>query len=57
MDSQTKMIGKRLREIRTIMEISAAEMAEVTGVTEAEYLAHENGEVDSHISFLYDCGK
>ena len=57
MDSQTKLIGKRLREIRTIMEITTAEMAEVTGVTEAEYLAHEEGDVDCHISFLYDCAK
>ncbi|MBO5822415.1 MAG: AMP-binding protein, partial [Lentisphaeria bacterium] len=39
------------------MEISTATMAQVTGVSEAEYIAHENGEVDSHISFLYDCAK
>ena len=57
MTSQAKMIGERLREIRTIMEISTATMAQVTGVSEAEYIAHENGEVDSHISFLYDCAK
>ena len=57
MKSQAKMIGERLREIRTVMEISTATMAQVTGVSEAEYIAHENGEVDSHISFLYDCAK
>ena len=57
MKSQAKMIGERLREIRTIMEISTATMAQVTGVSEAEYIAHENGEVDSHFSFLYDCAK
>ena len=57
MKSQAKMIGERLREIRTIMEISTATMAQVTGVTEAEYIAHETGEVDSHFSFLYDCAK
>ncbi len=57
MKSQAKMIGERLREIRTIMEISTATMAQVTGVSEAEYIAHETGEVDSHFSFLYDCAK
>ena len=57
MDNQAKQVGERLREIRTILEISAAEMASVTGVSEAEYLAHESGEIDSHFSFLYDCAK
>ena len=46
MDEQTKSIGKRLHEIRMILEISAAEMAELTGMSEAQYLARERGEVD-----------
>ena len=57
MDQQTKSIGERLRELRTILEISPAEMADATGITEAQYLAHERGEADSHFSFLYDCAK
>ena len=57
MDEQTKSIGKRLHEIRTILEISAAEMAELTNMTETQYLARERGEVDCHFSFLYDCAK
>ena len=57
MDNQTRLIGERLRELRTILEISSAEMAQVTGVSESEYLAHENGDVDSHFSFLYDCAQ
>ena len=57
MDEQTKMIGERLRELRMILEIPVSEMAEVTGVSEEEYLAHESGELDSHFSFLYDCAK
>ena len=57
MDQQTKSIGERLRELRTILEISPAEMANATGVSEAQYLAHENGDADCHFSFLYDCAK
>ncbi len=57
MDEQTKSIGKRLHEIRTILEIPASEMAELTGLSEAQYLARERGEVDCHFSFLYDCAK
>ena len=52
MKSQAKMIGERLREIRTIMEISTATMAQVTGVSEAEYIAHEAGEIDSSFTFI-----
>ena len=57
MDEQTKSIGKRLHEIRTILEIPASEMAELTGLSEEQYLARERGEVDCHFSFLYDCAK
>ena len=57
MDQLTKSIGERLRELRTILEISPAEMAAATGVSEAQYLAHEGGKADCHFSFLYDCAK
>ena len=57
MGEQTKSIGERLREIRTILEIPAAEMAALTGVSEEQYLARERGEADCHFSFLYDCAK
>ena len=57
MDEQTKSIGKRLHEIRTILEIPASEMAVLTGLSEEQYLARERGEVDCHFSFLYDCAK
>ena len=57
MDQLTKSIGERLRELRTILEISPAEMAAATGVSEAQYLAHEGGNADCHFSFLYDCAK
>ena len=47
MENQFKVIGRRISEIRQVLEISVAEMAKVTGVTEEEYLKHENGVVES----------
>ncbi len=52
-----KSMGKRLRELRTVLDISVAEMAQVTGLDEEAYLAHENGSVDFSITFLYSCSK
>ncbi|MBQ6352965.1 MAG: AMP-binding protein, partial [Lentisphaeria bacterium] len=57
MESQAVLIGKRMREIRTVLEITVAEMARVTGVSEEEYLKHESGEIDSSFSFLYHCAE
>ena len=53
METQLKLMGQRLREIRTVLEIPVSEMAKVTGVTEEEYLKHEEGLVDSTFSFLH----
>ena len=55
MESQLKQMGNRIREIRTILEISVEEMAQVTGLSEAEYLKHEEGLVDSSFTFIYHC--
>ena len=57
MENQSVLIGKRMREIRTVLEIPVSEMAKVTGVTEEEYLRHESGEVDNSFSFLYHCAE
>ena len=57
MESQLKQMGNRIREIRTILEISVEEMAQVTGLSEAEYLKHEEGLVDSSFTFIYHCAK
>ena len=57
MESQAKQIGRRMRELRTVLEITPEEMARVTGVTPEEYLKHEAGEVDSAFSFLYQCAE
>ena len=57
MDNELKQMGKRLGELRTIMDVSVAEMARITGTTEAEYIAHEAGEIDSSFTFIYRCAE
>ena len=52
MENQLVAIGKRLCELRTVLEISIPEMARITGVSEADYLAHEEGRVDFSFTFL-----
>ncbi len=55
MDNQLVMMGKRIREIRTVLDISTAEMARITNITEAEYIAHEEGRIDSSFTFILRC--
>ncbi len=55
MENQLKQMGKRLRELRTILEIPVSEMAAITRISEAEYLEHEAGTVDSSFTFIYRC--
>ncbi|MBO5900282.1 MAG: AMP-binding protein, partial [Lentisphaeria bacterium] len=57
MKNQFQIMGERLREIRLTLDISTAEMARVTGVTEEEYLLHESGVVDSSFAFLLRCAE
>ena len=49
---QLKLIGKRICEARKALGISIREMAILHGISEPEYLLHENGESDSSFSFL-----
>ena len=57
LDTQLKQIGCRISEIRNILNITAGEMASITGISEAEYLAHESGEKDSSFTFLQRCAQ
>jgi len=57
MDNQLKLIGDRIREIRTVLEIPVSEMASLLGISESDYLAHEEGKVDHSFSFLYKCAE
>jgi transcriptional regulator with XRE-family HTH domain len=55
MDNQLVTMGKRIREIRTILDISIAEMTRITNISEEEYIAHEEGKVDSSFTFILRC--
>ena len=50
-----KEMAARIREMREIIGFTAEHMAKVTGVTEAEYLKVEAGEVDPTFNFLHQC--
>ncbi len=55
LDFKIKEIAGRIKELREIENISVAEIAEKTGVSEEEYLACEKGESDLHFAFIYRC--
>lgn len=48
-------MARRIRELRELLGISTAEMAEVTGTTEDEYIACETGYRDLNFTFIYRC--
>ena len=48
-------MASRIRELREITGKTTAEMADMTGVSEAEYIQCESGEVDLNFAFLYRC--
>ncbi len=48
-------MAKRIADLREIVGLTSAEMAEKTGVSEQEYLACEAGERDLNFAFLYRC--
>ncbi len=50
-----KEMAGRIKELREIEGYSPAEMATKTGITEAEYIACENGESDLNFAFIYRC--
>ena len=55
LDFKIKEIAGRIRELREIENLSVADMATRTGVSEEEYLACEKGESDLHFAFIYRC--
>ena len=50
-----KIIAERIKCIREDMEISISKMSELCNLSEEEYLAYENGEIDFPFSFLNRC--
>lgn len=54
-DSKIMEIAERIRELRKIENLSVAEMAVKTDVSEEEYLNCENGVSDLNFAFIYRC--
>lgn len=48
-------VSQRIREMREVMNLTTAEMARKTEVTEEEYLKYENAESDLPFTFLHKC--
>ena len=57
MENQVLQIAERIRGLREIIGKSVGEMAEICGVSEAEYRRAENGEYDFSFTFLHKCAK
>ena len=54
MTQQLIEIGRRLKALRSIMDMTAEQMAEALNVCTEEYLAYEQGQRDFSFSFLYN---
>ena len=54
-DLKIKEVATRIRELREIEGMSVTTMAKLTGVSESEYLACENGQHDLSFAFIYRC--
>ncbi|MDR0292531.1 MAG: cupin domain-containing protein [Oscillospiraceae bacterium] len=54
MTEQLREIGRRLSDLRSIVEIGMADFCEKAGVTAEELAAYERGEKDFSFSFLYN---
>ena len=55
LDFKIREIAGRIKELREIENLSVADMAIKTGVSEEEYLLCENGQSDLHFAFIYRC--
>ena len=55
MDFKIREVAGRIRELREVNGFSVEEMAQRTGLTTEEYIAHESGSQNLSIAFLYRC--
>ena len=55
LDRKIRDIASRIADLRELSDISTAEMAQKTGVTEEEYIAAESGKMDLTFAFIYRC--
>ena len=54
-DFKIREVAGRIRELREVNGLSIEEMAQRTGLTVDEYIAHESGNKNLSIAFLYRC--
>ncbi len=55
LDLKIREMATRIKELREIEGMSVITMAKLTGVSEAEYIACENGQHDLSFAFIYRC--
>lgn len=55
LDLKIKEMARRIRELRDVVGLSVADMAQKTGVSEEEYILCENGNNDLNFAFIYRC--
>ncbi len=55
LDQKIREMAGRIRELREIENLTTAQMAEKTDVSEEEYIACENGLSDLNFAFIYRC--
>ena len=55
MDYKIREVAGRIRELREVNGYSVEEMAQRTGLSVEEYIAHESGSRNLSIAFLYRC--
>ena len=53
MNDQIKQIAQRIRELREILDVDAADLAKQVNVSVAEYSQYENAETDIPIGVIY----
>lgn len=53
MEDRIMLIAQRIKDLREIMDVTAADMAGAVGISEAQYLEYEAGKNDFSFSFLY----
>ena len=57
LDFKIKEMAARIKELREIENLTTAQMAEKTGISEAEYIECENGNKDLNFAFIYRCAQ
>lgn len=57
MENENKLIARRLKGLREIMDVSVEEAGKVCGISPDDYLKYESGEKDIPVSILHSMAK